>query len=145
MVLFCDSACDRPSPSPAGSVVRPFACDQCSRAFPSRLALRQHARVAHGVCCTYRLVAPRSGTCPVCGTQFRQRLRLLAHLRRYACGRTLAERPSDFPRLSEAEAAALDVEDNVLYRDAYFHGSRTPKACGEARRADGSVIGSARR
>ena len=81
----------------------------------------------------------------MCGTQFRQRLRLLAHLRRYACGRTLAKRPSDFPRLSEAEAAALDVEDNVLYRGAYFHGSRTPKACGEARRADGSVIGSARR
>ena len=72
----------------------------------------------------------------------------------FACWRTFGatraaarspNAPSDFPRLSEAEAAALDGEDIVLYRDAYFHGSRTPKACGEARRADGSVIGSARR
>ena len=81
----------------------------------------------------------------MCGTCYLQRFRLLAHLRRYRCGRELAERAADFQhlRLSEAEAARLDDADNVLYRAARFRGGSTPTACGAARRADGTATGSA--
>ena len=105
----------------------------------------QHARARHGVRCSYRLHAPGTGVCPVCFTNFRQRVRLLGHLRLYACGRALIERPADFTPMSDEAATALDAADNALFRAARMRGGTTPLACGEARRANGRAVGAATR
>ena len=82
--------------------------------------------------------------CQFCGRFYVQRLRLMAHLRRYACGRVLVERPGDFRKLTDAEADQLDEADNCLHREAKRAGHSTPLARGAARRADGRVIGATR-
>ena len=59
--------------------------------FKSLKALQSHQRVKHGIRSPMRFFASGSGVCPACHTNFRQRLRLLAHLcdsRRPICALT---------------------------------------------------------
>ena len=139
---FEDSCCESAAaPSQGGGGTRPFACHIA--AFATAKARDQHLRIQHGVRCLQRSFAPASAVCPVCGTQFGSRLRLLAHLcdsRRTTCWYTIRGNPIQYPPLPAAQVAELDEADILRRRSAQQLGYSHALARGPARRADGSVV-----
>ena len=124
-----------------------FRCNLCDSqaVFATRKALLMHQRIKHGVRTIARLYVDGSGICPGCGTNFRQRLRCIAHLsdaRRPKCHmRMLA---SDFKILHNDEASRLDALDRDLRLKFKRLGRNTPIAIGSAIMAQGKKIGFAK-
>ena len=76
---YTESSCDRVAPSmPAGRALL-FTCDTCKASFASSKALCSHRRTKHG----HRLAIKdflATAVCPCCKCDYRQRLRLIAHV-----------------------------------------------------------------
>ena len=144
---FSDSVADAPSAAPdADPIALPHVCPECEKRFPTSRALGSHRRIQHRVLAPQRYFAPASGVCPCCATQFRSRLRLLAHLcdtRRTRCWD--AVRGNDNLRIAEAVVAKLDALDNNSRLAARKAGHSHDLAVGTAQRSDGRVVGRASR
>ena len=146
---FDDSICDTtPAPEPGLHRVRGHICTVCSAAFASARALLSHSRRKHGTRVPQREYAHADGRCPVCGTTFGSRTRLLRHLcdsRRDKCWTAIQAEPDSYPRLAAAALVALDLRDRTARRDAFRAGHSYPIAVGPARNAAGKLNGHVQR
>ena len=119
-------------------------CVSSNKQFLSLKAPQSHQRVVHNILSPMRAYADSDGTCPVCKTCFRTRLRLLAHLcdsRRPRCRDACFG--SDITPLCEERVKELDELDRGARRAARRSGHTHPLAVGAATRADGTAIGRA--
>ena len=147
MLHFSESCVDGAMDTEGANAARPFACQACSATFHTARARDSHARIKHGARAPQRWYAPASGTCPVCATEFRSRLRLLAHLcdsRRTRCWTTITSKPKAFKKLDKVTLDRLDAEDTKTRRNAWKKGHSHAIAVGSARRGDGRSIGRAK-
>ena len=145
-IHFSDSAGDTAVVATPGGGMSTLdhICPECSHCFPTERAVGSHRRIMHQIRCEQRFFAPGSGKCLICATQFRSRLRLLAHLcgaRRTRCWDVL--RASQEHRLAPEVVARLDELDNQARRTARHAGHSHMLAVGAAVRADGRVVGRA--
>ena len=146
MTYFTDSVCDRDPVADAPVPERPFGCDRCPAAFGTEKELAQHRRRKHDVRCPQRFFAPASATCPVCGTLFQQRLRLLSHLcdkRRPKCWQAILAAPDVHKPLAAQTVKELDMQDRLLRRAAQRAGHSHHLARGVAVRPGGAQTGRA--
>ena len=142
-IFFLSSVCDRKRESEKAKVLTSdFFCAVCPEhpKFATRQGLLQHSRTKHGLRIPARLFVTAEGTCPFCGTQFKQRLRCIAHLSdaRRGCFSKMA---CATPILSEAEAAVLDEVDRKARLLARRAGHRHPIAVGSALTSSGKRVG----
>ena len=141
-LFFAESVTDRKKTAVDSSSGRQLACacSRCDCSFATHRALESHARAKHGD----RLLIKRfvHGTvCPCCGTDYRDRLRLVAHLsdrRRPHCATWVMANVQPLP---DSKLQALDAADRKARTDAQRAGLTHPRAFRPARRADGRVIG----
>ena len=116
-----------------------FSCDTCNPSFASSKALCPHRRARHG----HRLAIKdflHSATCPCCKLDFRQRLRLIAHVsdsRRPKCRDCILQNCTPLP---EATICMLGKQDTILRREAQRSGRAHHIAVLPAKRADGKKI-----
>ena len=119
-----------------------FPCAVCNAvAFTSANALAQHSRRAHGVRSPIRQYVP-GAVCPVCLTDFRDRVRCLEHLsdsRRPKCRQQLLG--GGFPALEPARVAELDAIDCVARRLAQQAKKSHVLADRPAVSSDGKALG----
>ena len=139
---FSESSCDRIAPLlPEGRALL-FTCDTCSDSFATSKALCSHRRAKH----YHRLTIKdflSSAVCPCCKCDYRQRLRLIAHVsdsRRPKCRDWILQHCAP---LSEAFKKKLDKEDTTLRREAQRRGRSHHIAVLPALRPDGQIIGRA--
>eukprot|EP00973_Karenia_brevis_P066405 9228554-Karenia_brevis.AAC.1 len=136
-----ESICDRAScDAPSAQTVLAFSCQICAAQFASQRALESHRRAKHGDRLGIRLYVP-SAECPCCGTNFRQRLRCLAHLSDRRGPKCREWVMANCPPMSAADGARLDAIDTELRRTAQrarrgHHIARLP-----AMHPDGSIVG----
>ena len=145
-IFFVESVCDLGTPvlPPTSSPIASFKCDLCNCAFASDRALRSHRRAKHGTRVSQRLYCLADGTCQVCGTRYRSRLRLLAHLcdsRRTRCWEAICARPASYVKLSDSECSRLDSIDNDLRHEARRCGHSHAPAVGQAFASTGRAVG----
>ena len=149
-VYFVESSCDRGAEIVVGleqARVRAHKCDVCGMTFCSTKALASHSRAKHDVRVAQRLFCDEHGECQVCGTQFRTRLRLLAHLcdsRRSRCWDAICTNTFKFKEMSHKRCAELDDCDRAARTSAYKEGRTHPLAVGAARTREGKLVGFAR-
>ena len=142
-LFFLESVTDRSvkgsnSDSPTRALA--YACARCDRAFASQLALEAHCRVKHGDRLDIRRFV-RDSVCPACATDYRERIRCIAHLsdrRRPACADWVQR---NVPPLSDAELQKLDEVDRALRRSAWRQGHTHHIAKLPAIRKNGRAIG----
>ena len=111
-----------------------FACTRCDKAFASQMALEAHCRVKHGDRLDIRRYVSGS-VCPACGTDYRERIRCIAHLsdrRRPACAVWVKQAVTPLP---DDEVRTLDEADKVLRREAWRQGHTHHIGKAPARRA----------
>ena len=140
---FHDSIADRGRVRPESiqSCVQAFSCHQCDARFGTERALKSHCRAKHGDRLGIRNYLS-SAVCPACQTDFRDRLRCLAHVsdrRRPRCRDYILANCR--PVADQELLAHLDAQDRLLRRlgrrDGRFHHiARDP-----ARTADGRIVG----
>ena len=139
---FIESSCDLIAPSmPEGRVLL-FTCGSCSDSFAMSKALCSHRRTKHGNRITIKDF-PASATCPCCKCDYRQRLRLIAHVsdgRRPKCRDWILQHCAP---LTEANIMRLDKEDTKLRREGQRKGRSHHIAVLPALRPDGTIIGRA--
>ena len=121
-VLDRDAAADAPRAVAAAA----FACNQCSRQFPSSKSLQTHRMKAHGVVTEWSRRIDASGICPVCCSVFHTRLRVLNHVRSSACKAAVEE----VPLLSASTLDALRLSDRAARSAARRDGFTAPRAEG---------------
>ena len=115
-------------------------CTRCTRAFASQKALESHCRTKHGDRLDIRRYI-RTSVCPACGTDYRERLRCIAHLsdrRRPVCAGWVKHHVVP---MAESQVKQLDEVDKVQRRAAWQAGHSTHIAKLPARRGDGRVVG----
>ena len=119
-------------------------CPVCPARFPSERALAEHCRAKHGHRLAVKQHIEGSGVCPACGTNFRTRLRCIAHLsdkRRPTCTAWVL---ANVPALPRDVLAKLDEHDRAAKREAWAQGRTHPLARGAAITRDGKRIGHCR-
>jgi hypothetical protein len=92
--------------------------------------------------CQWRYYADAKGICPICKTDFKSRIRCLAHLsdrRRTKCSDMILE--SGVSKLSQAIVDKLDMADRTFRREAHQSGHTHPIAQKPATRHNGRVVG----
>ena len=83
-----------------------------------------------------------SGLCPICGSNFHSRLRVIAHVsyvRRPKCGDRLLS--GECPKLSPAALSKLEAQDKVLLKAARREGRTHVIAVGFALTLEGKRVG----
>ncbi len=140
-LFFVESVTDRSTEGAAHNArALSHACTRCNRAFASQTALEAHCRVKHGDRLDIRRYISDS-VCPACGTDYRERLRCIAHLsdrRRPGCAEWVRQNAA---RLSDEEVSKLDEVDREMRRMAWRQGHTHHIAKLPAIRHDGTVIG----
>eukprot|EP00973_Karenia_brevis_P048075 6671825-Karenia_brevis.AAC.1 len=141
-VFFVSSTMDKKATSDVSPLQR-FMCTLCSHrpCFPSSRALQSHQRSKHGQRNPVRAFVFNS-ICPVCGTDFRARLRCVAHLsdvRRPQCRTELLS--GSFPAVPRDRLCVLDAEDNKLRKAARRQGRSHHIAAIPAMTATGKIVG----
>ena len=124
------------------SVPLAFKCDDCSKCFATQQALLQHKRIAHMWRDPIVKFIDGTGLCPVCGTHFVSRLRMLAHVtdsRRDRCRKHILK--GSFPTQTDKQLAFLADADAQARKDARSQGRSHAIAQGSARRSCGTRIG----
>ena len=122
------------------SRVLAYQCAKCNAAFSSSKGLEQHSRIKHGDRLDIRRFV-HSATCPACGTDFRDRLRCIAHLsdrRRPACAIWFK---SNVVPLEDQRLLELNSADTLLRREAFKKGCSHHRAKLPAVRRDGRIVG----
>ena len=115
-VFFHESRMDRVEvPAVIAAVAVQHLCQWCGLAFVSAKARDMHARIAHGHRNPVKAKIGDGSRCGACGTDFRQRFRLVAHLSdtrpsRCACRDVYLMQPDVDPEL----AAKLNAVDAAL-------------------------------
>ena len=142
-VFFVDSIND--ATCHASACTAEFSCDVCQGKprFATARALKSHMRAKHGHRNRIRLFI-FSGTCPVCATEFVDRLRCIAHLsdlRRPKCRDTLLS--GSFPTVPLVRLAELDLHDRALRHSAWKCGRSHHIAVGPATSSSGRTVGRA--
>ena len=138
-LFFLDSACDRVRTEHATSTLT-FQCLSCTACFATKRALASHSRAKHHSRAVIRSFV-RSSVCPCCKTDFREKIRCLAHLsdiRRAKCHEWII---MNCMPMNSTELASLDLELREQRRAAQRSGKSHHIACGPAKRADGTTIG----
>ena len=118
-VHFIESVCDTKAVSP-GERALAHEC-HCGKAFATMKALESHQRAQHGTRLDIQDYLP-SSSCPACGKDFQERLRLISHLsdrRRPKCREWIKAHCS---RLPAEKAVELRNADCVLRRKAQQNG-----------------------
>eukprot|EP00973_Karenia_brevis_P061236 8515083-Karenia_brevis.AAC.1 len=120
-----------------------FVCQMCNPAcgFASEKGLAQHQRMKHGLrnMMRYYISGP---VCPVCETDFQDRIRCLAHVsdcRRSKCRGELLS--GSFAMLDEDQVCQLDEIDARLRKEARRSGRTHHIAVEAARTVDGKITG----
>ena len=119
-----------------------FNCADCDSSFASSKALAQHRRVAHGITSSVKHFIDDSGMCPICGTNFRSRLRVISHLsdvRRPACRDKVLS--GEVQRLDAAKLKAFQCADREALTHARKRGHSHVIAEGPAITRTGRVTG----
>ena len=132
----CVEAC---TPASSGRALA-YTCSRCTKAFASQMALQAHCRAKHGDRLDIRRYV-RNSTCPACGTDYRDRLRCIAHLsdrRRPRCAEWVRINVSP---MSGSEVSAFDAIDRQLRREAWRKGHTHHIAKLPALRPNGQVVG----
>ena len=115
---FVESLCDASVKDIAPAGIRLcFACRKCDSSFIVQRALESHCRAKHGERLTSREFI-KSSICPSCGTDYRQRLRCLAHIsdrRRPKCAEWVL---ANCKKLPAKVVAKLDPTDLELRKQA---------------------------
>ena len=146
-VFFVASVCDRASSSAVPVLAADLgahSCAACDMQFASGRALESHRRAKHGD----RLGIRRhvaGAVCPHCLTDFRQRLRCLAHLsdrRRPLCREWVVNNVASLP---DAEVKRLDEIDRTLRRVAQREGRSHHVASLPATSQGGNIAGRVQR
>ena len=147
--LFVSHSSSDSQPSPSSSSTSIDICNQCPAnsegQFPSwstQKALASHMRAKHKEKCMFRVYIDADGVCPVCKTQFKSRIRCLAHVsdkRRTKCSSALVA--GHYKQLATVTVERLDLSDREERRLAQQSGHSQPIAKGSARTACGRVIG----
>ena len=143
-VFFMDSCLDRSSPvqlsDECASRALTWTCSTCNQRFASSRALESHQRAKHG----QRLAIKQfigSSVCPSCKTDYRTRLRCIAHLsdrRRPICAAWVQ---SNCKVVSAKEQIRLDEIDRVARRHAQQQGRSHAIASIPARTHTGRIVG----
>ena len=148
-IAYSTSVCDAQSKHERtqDSHCMPFVCNLCpSRpAFLTSKALKMHQRTKHTLRCPARLYVDESAICPICKTDFKQRLRCIAHLsdsRRTKCWDQLMQLAP--PPLPAQRVEELDLADREARKTAKRKGHTHPLAVGSAATRAGKCIGFAR-
>ena len=131
------------SASPAGRTLG-HACSVCHARFPTERALASHCRAKHGHQLGIKQYIDGSGVCPSCGTQFRTRLRCIAHLsdrRRPRCANWVL---ANCRPLASDVLSRLDEKDREALREAWSQGHTHALARGPAPTREGKRIGRCR-
>ena len=97
-----------------------FACLVCGKAFPSGKSLQLHTRHAHGTKCDWTYYVG-SQSCPCCGREFANRLRVFKHLSdskqgMQGCRCAKYVLSSAAPRLPSPQRILFEEEDRVERR-----------------------------
>ena len=145
---YVESVCDR-KVAGASPHLLAFRCNLCPasesegrRAYPTRKALLSHMRVVHNERIPMRRYVSEDGLCIACGTNFRTRIRCIAHLsdsRRTKCWDTILTK--EMQALDQSEVDRLDAEDTKTRRVARRSGHIHPIASGSATTKTGKRVG----
>ena len=144
-LYFIESSLDSvPSGSAPMAMVCQHVCETCPNrpAFASAKALHQHCRKMHGYRDPTAKYINGSGVCPACKTNFKTRLRVLAHVsdvRRPKCRDVILS--GAFPEMSCADLSKLALADREARKQARRDGHTHPLAVGSATTARGKRIG----
>ena len=123
------------------------ACTQCGKAFPSARQLSAHCWSKHRTRCNIRRFVGDISQCPVCGTEFFSRARLVKHLlekrvrsktRGHSCRERFLQQPMD--ELSLDEFSLLESRDAVVAKAARRDGHTNIIASRPCRRHAPSVL-----
>jgi hypothetical protein len=143
-VFFIESCLDRCAPpecpEACASRALTWSCDSCGDRFATSRALESHQRAKHGA----RLAIKQfvgSATCPSCSTDFRTRLRCIAHLsdrRRPKCTQWVLSNCTPF---SPKELLRLDEVDRAARRQAQQQGRSHAIASLPAKTVEGKIVG----
>ena len=145
-IFFQDSILDKAPQSEIPVAVASFKCMHCEVFRPTRKAIEQHMRMKHGFKKPVKQFVDSSGICPICKTNFQQRLRVIAHLsdrRRPRCRERVLK--GETPAVPEDVLADLERQDRELLRCAWREGSSHAIAVGSARTATGKRTGHVQR
>ena len=137
---FVDSSCDSKVVTPMHGDPLAHQCPECNVGFLTNKAMASHRRTKHGIRNDIRLYIS-SSVCPCCKTDFRQRLRCLAHVsdtRRPKCRTWIMENVQQLP---DKVACKLDAHDNELRKAARRSGHSHHLASGPAHNAQNKVVG----
>ena len=144
---FVESALDRRAGDAPPLAVRNFQCLHCDVTFPTDKARLQHMRVKHGKLCPFKERVGAVALCARCGTNFKQRFRLVAHLSdtrasRRGCGQFYLD---EVPALGPDVTGPLNAEDAELQKKASALCHSHAIAVAPAVRASGKLVGLVRR
>ena len=140
-------ALDRKAGDAPPLAVRNFQCLHCDVTFPTDKARLQHMRVKHGKLSPFKERVGAVAVCAKCGTDFKQRFRLVAHLSdtrasRRGCGQFYLD---EVPALGPDVTGPLNAEDAELQKKARALGHSHAIAVAPAVRASGKLVGFVRR
>ncbi len=148
-IFFTASCTDKQAAPEIDESTLTFVCVQCpanpdgtNPAWSTSKALEAHCRTKHKVLCQWRYYADEKGICPICKTDFKSRIRCLAHLsdrRRTKSSDKILE--SGVSKLSQAIVDKLDLADRTFRREAHQSGHTHPIAQKPATRHNGRVVG----
>ena len=143
-VFFTPSVLDKQYNNIESGPTSLHVCNQCSDrpAFQSGKALASHMRAKHGMRCIARNFIGADAICPICKTNFVQRIRGIAHLsdsRRTKCwDQIVVQKIVPIPA---PEVDKLDLLDKAARLEAQKIGHSHALSKGQAKRANGTCIG----
>ena len=119
-------------------LVEQHHCYDCGLCFSSRKSLVSHARLAHGHESEVRKRVGSTSICPVCGTNFWTRPRLIRHFS--SSGRCHIRLTQSIPPIPEADFILAEEESRAAWRLARAEGSHVLAAFRPASRPDDDQI-----
>ena len=149
-IYYTYSVCDKfASPEVSSLSNNIHVCMQCAPdakgdfpAWPSIKALESHTRAKHKSRTVWREYVGADGVCPACKSNFKSRLRCIAHLsdkRRTKCSALLLS--GAYTKLSAETVSQLDLHDRESRKLAQRAGHSHVIASAPATNSSGVVIG----
>ena len=120
-----------------------FQCGDCALLFPTQKALDQHRRIRHGAVAQIQWKVGDTAVCLKCGTDFRQRFRLVAHRSQTRAKRRICADwyRTNVPDLHDDVVCPLREADLRAQREARSGGHTHAIACRRAVGPGGKASG----